>query len=462
MENIDKVIYINLDDRKDRRFWCENQLQNFPFKNVERKSAIRHRRGQTGCALSHISVLENLIHEPGEMFLILEDDFFFTRSPQEIDYYMHLLPKYDWQVFCLSFTFYQIQEYLADGLTKIKKCHSAGAYLVKKSFVPILLDNFKHGLKNGVEIDISWQLLQKNFLFLGTEFPLVIQNISYSNIEKRIKYYQPFSFVQIHLQGNLGDQLFQLTMGLALSLKYHKILFLKGKNYFTIPTRSIDPTKIEKIHSNSFLEMNLLPEKSYLLENIFPNNFSYLHNLNLDCVQGFLKNPGRSHLIKKNNDEIIYICIYESGLLKESDYYSTSKEWFKNHFTAGRCKFIIFTKKNDDGGGIFSDSIILKNLSQEDILCTMKACDHHILSSSSLGFWGALLNTNPNKIVLYPENKKDYYYPASASWIPIKSFPKNPSITTIPPKPVSQNYFFIIFILLFGVLVFLLLLLIRR
>lgn len=71
-------------------------------------------------------------------------------------------------------------------------------------------------------------------------------------------------------------------------------------------------------------------------------------------------------------DSIIYI-------------FSDDIEWCKLHITPENC---IYVSNNPD----YID------------LWTMMLCKHHILSHSTLSWWGAYLNNNPNKIVIYPRD----------------------------------------------------------
>ena len=61
-------------------------------------------------------------------------------------------------------------------------------------------------------------------------------------------------------------------------------------------------------------------------------------------------------------------------------------------------------------------------------LFLLSRCKHNIITNSSFGWWGAWLNQNPNKIVLYPKTlfyklpTQDY---CPSSWIPIQATPEN-------------------------------------
>ena len=63
MDKLHKIIIINLDERKDRWFFCKNQIKKYGLHNVERLSAVKNSIGSIGCNLSHIKALELLLKE---------------------------------------------------------------------------------------------------------------------------------------------------------------------------------------------------------------------------------------------------------------------------------------------------------------------------------------------------------------------------------------------------------------
>jgi glycosyl transferase family 25 len=73
MELIDKIIYINLDDRTDRKDSICETLKDYSHK-VLRFSAIKNIYGPIGCTMSHITVLETAIQNKWNNVLIIEDD----------------------------------------------------------------------------------------------------------------------------------------------------------------------------------------------------------------------------------------------------------------------------------------------------------------------------------------------------------------------------------------------------
>ena len=81
-------------------------------------------------------------------------------------------------------------------------------------------------------------------------------------------------------------------------------------------------------------------------------------------------------------------------------YYDRCIEYFR---TMGNYIFMVcsddigWCRQNIKGKDIyFSENDVLTDLA------IMHKCDHNIIANSSLSWWGAWLNRNPNKLVLYP------------------------------------------------------------
>lgn len=80
--NIDKIFYINLDKRDDRRSQIESQLAQYGLQNYERFSAIYKPLNGVGCSESHLAVLKIARDRGYKNILMLEDDFIFTVSKE--------------------------------------------------------------------------------------------------------------------------------------------------------------------------------------------------------------------------------------------------------------------------------------------------------------------------------------------------------------------------------------------
>jgi glycosyl transferase, family 25 len=75
MDEIHKVVYINLKERTDRNEQVQNELQKyFPTEKIIRFEAIRNVRGNVGCTQSHIQVVKMAMDHNWPNVLIVEDD----------------------------------------------------------------------------------------------------------------------------------------------------------------------------------------------------------------------------------------------------------------------------------------------------------------------------------------------------------------------------------------------------
>jgi len=187
-EFVEKVVYINLEHRTDRREQVESELLKFfPAEKIVRFNATYHPKGYIGCADSHAKVLEMAIKNGWGNCLVLEDDAIWTDGVTEGHSLLEKLLKNKWDVITLSIAHatYTDEYRLMCGQT-------CTAYLVNKHYYPNLLNKFKeslHGMSNGgypsvYAIDQRWKILQAVDNWYCVIPSIMVQKPSYSDIEK--------------------------------------------------------------------------------------------------------------------------------------------------------------------------------------------------------------------------------------------------------------------------------------
>jgi len=162
------VFYINLEKRKDRREHIEKQLNFLP--NVIRIEAIEHSIGSYGCCLSHIKALKEAYCTLNEYSIIFEDDHIWELPNKDVVEQLERLSRHDFNVTLLSYNFRNIKlfnhcSYYSD----IENGQTTSAYIIKKSYIPNLLEKFEESsryltdIKNieKYSIDQHWKSLQK-------------------------------------------------------------------------------------------------------------------------------------------------------------------------------------------------------------------------------------------------------------------------------------------------------------
>ena len=185
---IEKVIYINLEERVDRKKKLLEQLKRFPDNKIIRFNAIKEIPGYIGCTKSHIAALEIAIENNWSNCLIVEDDMiwsnFYTgykqlenliKSPYDVISLGSTSARYDKQTF------------------KLIKGKTTTAYLVNNHYYSTLLENFKEGLEKlyandnygNYALDEYWGVLQKNDNWYVVTPALSIQSAGFSNIQNR-------------------------------------------------------------------------------------------------------------------------------------------------------------------------------------------------------------------------------------------------------------------------------------
>ncbi len=163
MDQIQKIIYINLDHRMDRRqeFEAEIRRLGIPESKVVRFSAYKMNFPNAGCSLSHAKALR-LAHSMNlENVLICEDDFNFHDDPNILESNLQAFfqkvrdENLEWDVVQLAYGIYNVEP--KDELLSIaQKVSNASGYLVNKHMFIPLADLIESGLEKLITTGEHW------------------------------------------------------------------------------------------------------------------------------------------------------------------------------------------------------------------------------------------------------------------------------------------------------------------
>jgi len=195
---IESIYYINLDRREDRK---QEFLDNFPADDPRIVRIPAHyypSNGAVGCLMSHITALSRAYNEsPGENILICEDDF----TIKDMDYCNHMLELLfskipTWDVVMLGQNTIHAEDtgIETEGgakITMIKNSQTTSGYLIKKQYIPTLLEIYvrdlneyvKTGVWGNYYVDQSWKVLQTKDRWYSFSPTVAVQRPSFSDIQ---------------------------------------------------------------------------------------------------------------------------------------------------------------------------------------------------------------------------------------------------------------------------------------
>lgn len=141
--NIDKIYYINLDKRTDRREEIEEELSKMGLSG-ERYAAIHTpHSGIIGCGYSHLNVLKLAKEQNVKNVLILEDDFEFIVSKdtfeKELQHFFDTIPEYD---VCMLSYIVQGSEEVPNNprIGRVLNAQTASGYIVNGHYLDTLIE----------------------------------------------------------------------------------------------------------------------------------------------------------------------------------------------------------------------------------------------------------------------------------------------------------------------------------
>jgi GR25 family glycosyltransferase involved in LPS biosynthesis len=194
MENIDKIYYINLDHRLDRKKQFEQQIESHLQNNantnanilldsrIERFAAIENIQGLLGCSMSHLEVIKKAKQANARYILVFEDDFEFIVSKDIFENNITNLFKLvnaglDFKVVMLAYNAQNIfpcNDICNALLYKTTDVQTCAGYLVNSAYFDELIECWSEGVKLYQETgqdwiyccDQYWKKLQKEKWFL--------------------------------------------------------------------------------------------------------------------------------------------------------------------------------------------------------------------------------------------------------------------------------------------------------
>jgi len=195
ISHVQHILYINLQEREDRKQHVEEQLRLVGFQNPERFNAVVMDIGAIGCSMSHLRCLETAREQNWDHVLICEDDVLFL-NPELFTQQMNTFLENhdDWDVVFLGG--HNNQQYIPvdESCVQVHKCQTTTGYLVKSHYYDKLIHIMKEGVEMFIKephnfsiyaVDRYWFSLQevdKWFLIIPLS---VTQKEDYSDIEKR-------------------------------------------------------------------------------------------------------------------------------------------------------------------------------------------------------------------------------------------------------------------------------------
>ena len=115
------------------------------------------------------------------------------------------------------------------------------------------------------------------------------------------------------------------------------------------------------------------------------------------------------HLFDKKNINISIHTRFNWGhnISYNLDYYYEAIEYIKNKINNKKIIINVFSDNIEkaENSFHFKDTVVFfKNNVDYIDLWSMSICNHNILSNSTLSWWGAYINNNKDKIIIYPED----------------------------------------------------------
>jgi GR25 family glycosyltransferase involved in LPS biosynthesis len=203
VSDIKYCLYINLENRKDRREHIEQELKSIGIHGL-RFNAVKLQNGRIGCSMSHLKCLQIAKKNNWPYVMICEDDLLFLDKEKAVkhmnDFFkFHSGDKDVWNVMLIAGNNVPPYKKIDDTCIRVSHCQTTTGYIVKNTYYDTLIDNIKTGIEKLMKnptnafsyaIDKYWIQLQKRDVWYLLAPIIAVQREDYSDIEQRTTNYE--------------------------------------------------------------------------------------------------------------------------------------------------------------------------------------------------------------------------------------------------------------------------------
>jgi GR25 family glycosyltransferase involved in LPS biosynthesis len=154
INKVDQILFINLDNRKDRLDAITKQLKSVgvDMEKVHRIPAhYTPGNGHLGCAKSHLDAIKYAQENNFENVLVFEDDFKFNTDLETTNQLFNDLFKVnvrEWDIVMLSYANEKTKETKYPFLKKVLEASTSSGYIINKSYYQVLIKTFEKCVNN--------------------------------------------------------------------------------------------------------------------------------------------------------------------------------------------------------------------------------------------------------------------------------------------------------------------------
>lgn len=219
-----------------------------------------------------------------------------------------------------------------------------------------------------------------------------------------------------HIQGGLGNQLFQIAAGLSLA-KDIGCEFRIIKNQHHLPLQG---TRIENYYDNIFKNLKFIEEKdvinfkiyrepsfsfrevprvdNLILHGYFQSEKYFKHNENyIREIINFPKCDTKQNFVSLHLRQGDYANNLEFHYIQKHDYYKKAISLIRNYD-----KILAFSDSKLPDDFNFDKLEMISGSNDLDDFSIMSSCETNIISNSTFSWWAAWANRGKNKRVIAP------------------------------------------------------------